>query len=72
MRLRFTEHARTRMAEEHLSEADVEAIIAHPYGTRRSRATGDTMYFGRVQGRTVVVVTARGSVPQRVVTVWST
>jgi hypothetical protein len=72
MRLVYTQHARLRMAEERLSEADVEAIIAHPYATRHSRTTGDTMYFGRVGGRNVVVITARGSVPQRVITVWTT
>ena len=71
MRLVYTQHARQRMAEEQLSEVDIEGIIAHPYSTRRSRTTGDTMYIGRANGRNVVVITARGSDPQRVVTVWT-
>lgn len=72
MRLAYTAHARRRMAERGLSEADVEDIVAHPYRTVRSRSTGNLIYFGRVAGADAAVVVVPGSVPPRVVTLWST
>jgi len=59
------------MALRGLSESDVEDVVAHPYRTARSRLTGDPIYFGRVGGDEIAVVVAAGSVPPRVVTVWS-
>ena len=71
MRLVYTAHARSRMALRGLSESDVEAVVTHPYRIARSRRCGDPIYFGRVNGEGVAVVVAAGSVPPRVVTVWS-
>jgi hypothetical protein len=72
MHLVYSAHARRRMAQRGLSETDVESVVAHPYRTVRSRRSGNLIYFGRVAGEDVAVVVVPGTVPLRVVTLWST
>ncbi len=70
MRLTYTQHARDQMAERHISEDEVERVIARHYWSDYSRSTGNELYRGRPNGRHITVVVEPGSHPPHVVTVW--
>ncbi len=69
MRPIYSQHARDRMDEYGISEAEVERALARPFRTDVIRATGYTIFFGRPKGRTIRVVVVPGSSPPFIVTV---
>jgi uncharacterized DUF497 family protein len=72
MQLEFTNHARRRMTQRSISEADVRAALTGTHQTRRSdRDPSCNLVIGlAVDGRRRIVVTvARGSRPIRIVSV---
>lgn len=72
MQLEFTNHARRRMAQRVITEADVRAALTGPHQTRRStRDPSCNLVTGLAVGgrRRIVVTVARGSRPIRVVSV---
>jgi hypothetical protein len=72
MRLVYTTHARLRMAEYNVSEADVESVLAHPASVARSYHSTNLVYVGRAGGQEIYVIVVPGSHPPRIVTVWTT
>ena len=64
----FTRHARRRMALRRISVAEVEAVLANPEQT----ISGDTavQYEAASGGRVLRVITATGSEPPLVITVF--
>jgi hypothetical protein len=72
MRLVYTLHARVRMAEYNVSEADIEHVLAHPAHVARSSHSHNLVYVGRAGGQQISVIVVPGSYPPRVVTLWAT
>lgn len=66
----YTQHAREQMAKRNITEAEVEAVLAHPYYQAVSRSSGNIIYFGRVGTRRLAVVIVPNRYPPHVVTVW--
>ena len=64
----YTAHARRRMAERKVTEREVEIVLVHHHARRRD-AKGNEVLLGRVRGRRIKVVVARGSSPPHVITV---
>lgn len=72
MQLELTNHARQRMAQRGISEADVHSIIEHPQQTRRSRKDPSCSLVTGLAAdgrRRIVVTVATGSRPLRIVSV---
>jgi len=69
MGLAYTPHARRRMRQRDISEADVETVMRTPQKSRRD-PDGNPIYAARVGGRAIEVVIAARSHPRRVITVW--
>lgn len=67
MELRFTNHARKRMEEHNLFEADVVAVISTP--ERVITGTTAIEYDARIRGKPVRVVVVKESDPLLVITV---
>ncbi len=71
MKLDFTDHARTRMAQRNVSEAEVEYVLQNFAMHRRSQDhPGCFIHMGWPQGRKVTVEVEEGTNPLVVVTVW--
>lgn len=71
MRLDYTDHARRRMAQRRVSEAEVEYVLANFVQHRRSRDhPGCWIYTGFPAKRKVAVEVQEGTSPLVVVTVW--
>ena len=68
VQLVYTAHARSRMQQRHITEEEAQEAWDHPeiaYADRR----GNLVHVGRVRGRRIKVVVARGSDPPKVITV---
>ena len=57
------------MAARGVTEADVEAVLAHPITRRRSYDYREEVYGTGLDGRTLKIVVVEGSSPPMVVTV---
>lgn len=64
----YTRHARVRMQQRQISDADVEAVLTMPEITSRD-TEGNDAYVKTVGGRWVRLAGVPGSRPPRVVTV---
>ena len=56
------------MADRNVSQREVEIVLVHHH-TRRRDAKGNDVLIGRVQGRRIKVVVAKGSNPPHIITV---
>jgi len=52
----YTRHAREQMAFRQITEADVEAVLAHHYYRAARRSSGNTVYCGWAGARRMAVV----------------
>ncbi len=68
MTIRYTIHARERLAERNVTEADVERILAN-YHTMYHDRKGNPNYVGSLGERRVRVVVAAGVTPTLVITI---
>lgn len=68
MEVVYTRHARRRMSERGIGEAEVEAALALPVAIHRDR-DGNAVSIGHLGGRRIRVVLAADSSPARVITV---
>lgn len=68
MNLAYWDHARKRMRERNISEAEVEAVLANPEITRPGR-DGRTIHTAHPNGRFIKVVIDERKTPSEVVTV---
>ncbi len=68
-RFTYTGHAREKMAERHITEADVEYVLEH-WVTQFTDRRGNPLLGADVRGRRIRVVVARDSSPARIVTVY--
>jgi uncharacterized protein DUF4258 len=66
--LAYTRHARRRMAQRRISEAEVEAVLAS-YHTSRHDRKGNEVLIGRIGGRRIKVVLDRRVTPSEIITV---
>lgn len=68
----YSRHARRRLRQRHITEAEVEAVLASHDTDRPDVLPGRRLLTGNVGGRriTVVVVEATAADPLVVVTVW--
>lgn len=72
MRFELTNHARRRMTQRGITEADILAAVAHPQTRRRSHTDPScTLITGLAAdgARRIVVTVATGSRPLRIVSV---
>jgi hypothetical protein len=53
-----------------ITEQEVESVLAAAYLIVPSRSTGNTLYFGRVGTRRIIVAVVPNSQPPHVVTVF--
>ena len=63
----YTRHARLRMQQRRISEAEVEAVLKTPGYSYTDRA-GNEIHVGYPAGRRIKVVVAKGSTPKKVIT----
>ena len=68
MNLSYWSHARIRMHERKISEAEVEAVLTHPEITRSGR-DGRTIHTAHPNGRFIKVVIDERKNPPEVITV---
>jgi len=68
MIVRYTIHARERLVERDVTEADVELILAN-YHTMYHDRKGNPNYVGTVGERRVRIVVAAGVTPPLVITI---
>lgn len=72
MRLDYSDHARRRMDQRRVSEAEVEDVLINFVQHRRSRDHPRCwIYTGFPSGRKVAVEVEEGTDPLQVVTVWA-
>lgn len=64
----YSGHARDRMAERHVSEAEVEAVLADHYLDYPDKK-GNRIFVGRPGSRRIKIVVAAGSNPPHIITV---
>jgi hypothetical protein len=64
----YTKHARLRIAQRNISEAEVEAVLRNPSYSYTDKA-GNPVHVGYPAGRRIKVVVAKGSNPQKIITV---
>ena len=68
----YTDHARRRMSQRGVSEAEVEYVLQRFVQHRRSQDhPGCFLYTALPAGRKVTVEVEEGTSPLRVVTVWA-
>jgi Domain of unknown function (DUF4258) len=67
-RVEYTKHARLRMMQRNISEAEVEAVLSNPSYSYTDKA-GNPVHVGYPAGRRIKVVVAKGSNPQKIITV---
>ncbi len=68
MDLKYWHHARVRMRERNITEAEVEAVLASPEITRPGR-DGRTIHTAHPNGRYIKVVVDERVTPHEIVTV---
>jgi hypothetical protein len=66
-RVEYTNHACVRMAQRHISEAEVNAVLSNPSYSYTDKA-GNSVHVGYPGGRKIKVVVAKGSNPPRIIT----
>jgi len=66
-RVEYTKHARLRMAQRNISEAEVEEVLSNPSYSYTDKA-GNPVHVGYPAGRRIKVVVAKGSNPQKIIT----
>jgi len=62
----YTRHARERMAERHISDAEVEDVLAN-FHTSYTDRDGNPIYIGRSAGRRIKVVAGKASTPPHII-----
>jgi Domain of unknown function (DUF4258) len=67
MRPTYSYHARLRMRQRNISEAEIEETLVHDH-TRYTDRKGNPIYINPVKGRRIKVVVALGSDPPHVIT----
>ncbi len=65
--IRYSHHARIRMAERGITEAEIAAVIVDPE-IRYTDLKGNPVLIRTIGGRRIKVVVARDSNPPRVIT----
>lgn len=63
----YTKHARLRMAQRNISEAEVEEGLGNPSYSYTDKA-GNPVHVGYPAGRRIKVVVVRGSNPKKIIT----
>lgn len=68
MRIRYTSHARRRLRERAVAEAEIEAVLSSP-DIRYTDLNGNPVFVKTTGTRRIGVVVAVGTEPPRVITV---
>jgi hypothetical protein len=67
----YSGHARDRMAQRNITDADVEAALSHRSGTPQAGDNGNVIVFGYAPGQRILKVVLSPD-QQTVVSVWET
>lgn len=67
MRPTYSRHARLRMQQRSISEAEVESVLNN-YHTSYADRDGNPIFIGHPNGRRIKVVVALGSDPPHIIT----